>query len=172
MTEKKYSYDRFGAKGMRVGQAVYDILSQEQAPQTVEETLEAWAPDFVSELEETIENNINKFQSPFYVFVLTKKEMWAENVIRNYFIARQSDPQMAQMMVEYPNFVKTLYKVDGKKGAMKLDWTLPGIEDCKSILKNQKIHDPTLIGWIKSCFKELEDGLVEYGPKSNFQVPR
>lgn len=158
MKEKKYSYDRFGSKGQRVGQAVVDILSKDQATQTVEETLEALGPRFVEELEDTIQKNQHRFESPFYVFVLTNKEMWADNVLRNWFIARQTAPEDIDMLCQYPHHAKTLYKVDSKKGSLSVAWTIPGIEDCKSILKNPHIHDPQLVSWITSCFDKSSGG--------------
>lgn len=153
MIENKYSYDRFGSKGMRVGQAVHDILSKEQPMQTVEETIEAMAPKFTKDLEDTINANKDRYKSPFYVFVLTKKEMWATNVVRNFFIARQTPPDPLNMMCQYANMTKTLYKVDSLKGSLKVKWSLPGLNDCPNILKNPQFHDPDLVAWIDSLFK-------------------
>ncbi|NJL54189.1 hypothetical protein HC928_02735 [bacterium] len=148
----KYSYNRFGSKGQRVGQAVVDILSKEQPQYTVEDILEAYSHKYIAELEDCIEKNLKRYESPFYVFVLTKKEMWAENVVRNYFVARQSKPDMQDMIVEYPHATKTLYEIDSKKCSINLEWTLPGVEEAKSIMKNPSIYDPFLVDCIKKGF--------------------
>jgi len=150
--EDKYAYDRFGSKGVRVGQAVYDIISKEQAPQTVEETIEAFGPDFAKELEKTINDNRHKYTSPFYVFVLTKKEMWACNLVRNFFIARQTAPNAQDMIWQYPNYLKTLYWVDQDKGRIEPKWSIPGHQECISIAKNPHMVDPTLVQWIKDAY--------------------
>lgn len=153
MEKNKYEYNRFGSKGIRAGQAVYDIISKEQAPQTVEETINAFGPDFAAELEKTIENNRHKYTSPFYVFVLTKKEMWACNLLRNFFIARQTAPKALEMIYEYPNYLKTLYWVDSNKGHIEPKWSIPGHPECMSIAKNPHMVDPTLVQWIKDAYQ-------------------
>lgn len=151
--KKKYTYDRFGSKGMRVGQAVYDILSKDQPTYTAEDILNEYAPKYMEEIERCIESNKDKLRTPFYVFVLTHKEMWAENVVRNWFIARQTPPHALDAVTDYPHHTKTLYLVDTSKGKMKLCWTLPGLEDCKSVTKNPQIYDPSLVKWIRECFE-------------------
>ena len=151
--DKRYDYNRFGKKGKRVGQAVVDILSKDQPIYTAEEILNEYAPKFVQELEDCIKENHKKYTSPFYVFVLTGKEMWAENVLRNWFVARQTPPHAIDMVVEFPHKSKTLYMVDAEKGKVKVLWTIPGIEDCKSIMKDPLIYDPHLVQWIIDCFE-------------------
>jgi hypothetical protein len=150
--EQKYDYNRFGSKGQRVGQAVVDIMSRENAPQTVEETLDAFGPDYAKELDDTIELNKGKYKSPFYVLVLMKKEMWAVNVLRNYFIARQTPPYALDLIQEYPNYTKTLYQVDSVKGNLKLVWSIPGHSECISILKTPGSFDEDLVKWIIAAY--------------------
>lgn len=153
--DDKYIYNKFGSKGVRVGQAVYDIISKEQAPQTVEETIEAFGPDFSKEFQKTVENNINKYKSPFFVLVLTKKEMWACNMLRNFFIARQTAPFSHDMVIFFPNYTKTLYKVNSDKGDVSLLWSIPGHEECKSISKSPQSFDPQLVKWIQEAYSKL-----------------
>lgn len=150
--DSKYNYNRFGSKGSRVGQAVTDILSKEQPVYTVGEMLEGIGPKFAAELEKTINDNLGKYKSPFYVLALTKKEFWADNVVRNWFIARQTAPYALDMMINYPHHTKTLYVINGDRGDLKVAWSLPGYEDCKSILKTPDSYNPELVGWIKDCF--------------------
>jgi hypothetical protein len=150
--EAKYDYNRFGKKGKRVGQAVVDILSKEQPEQTVEETIDAFGPDFVKELESTIESNKHRYQSPFYVLILTKKEMWACNVVRNFFIARQTYPLATDIIKDYPNHTKTLYKVNTDKGSLEIMWCLPGHQECQAIARNPGSFDRELVNWIFQCY--------------------
>ena len=150
--DSKYDYNRFGKKGKRVGQAVVDILSKEQPEQTVEETLDAFGPDFVKELEATIKANAHKYQAPFYVLVLTKKEMWACNVVRNFFIARQTYPRGTDIVREYPNYTKTLYKVNSERGNVDIMWCVPGHQECQSVAKNPGAFDQELVNWVFQCY--------------------
>lgn len=149
---KKYSYDRFGMKGARVGQAVHDILSSKDENTTVEEILDEYSHKFVKELEDTINANEARYQGRFHVFVLSNKEMWATNVVRNWFVARETAPDPLDMVASYPNHAKILYEVDTHKNKVDLKWTIPGIQDCISVLKNTGLYDPQLCQWIYDCF--------------------
>lgn len=153
----KYSYNRFGSKGTRVGQAVFDIISKPQSEQTVEDVLSAYGPEYARQIEECIEQNQHKYKGPFYVFVLTKKEMWATNLVRNWFIARQTPPHAFEMMEQYANYTKTLYMIDANKGNISVVWSLPGYSDCMSIAKNPANFDPQLVKWIEECFTKNLD---------------
>ena len=148
----KYDYNRFGSKGQRVGQAVVDILSQEQPEQTVEDILENYGHQYAKEINDCIEENKHKYTSPFYVFVLTNKEPWAVNIVRNWFIARQTPPHATQMMAAYPHHTKTLYIVNANRGDIKLVWTLPGYGECISILKTPLTFNEKLVKDIVKCF--------------------
>jgi len=160
--DPKYQYDRFGKKGARVGQAVIDIMSNDQPDYTVEEILEGIAPEFTKEMEKTINENVGKFRSPFYVLVLTKKEAFADNVLHNWFIARQTAPFASKTMFEYPIHTKTLYIVNVERGDVKVCWSLPGIADCQAIAKNPANISQELVDWILNCF----DGKLD---KDNFE---
>lgn len=150
--KSKYDYDRFGKKGKRVGQAVVDILSKEQAPQTAEETLDALGPDFVKDLLQCAEDNQPKYGELFYILVLTKKEMWAANVVRNFFIARQTPPHALDLIKEYSNFTKTLYKVSVHEG-VSIVWSIPGHQECLSIMKTPQSFDESLVKWITEAYQ-------------------
>jgi hypothetical protein len=150
--EDKYAYNRLGSTGQRVGQAVVDILSTSQPDQTVGETLEAASPDFCKEMESCIENNKDKYKSPFYIFVLTKKEPWATNLVRNWIIARQTPPHAFEAMGQWANYTKTLYIVDSHRGNVKLLWSLPAFNECITIAKSPQSFDPDLVRWVEKCF--------------------
>ena len=152
-----YDYNRFGSKAKRVGQAVLDILSKPQPIQTVGDTLDAFGPDFANEMEKTIEQNQGKYESPFYIFVVTKKEFFANNVMRNWFIARQTPPYAFEMMKQYSNYTKTLYMVDSHKGNIKALWSIPGFLDCISIARCPSQYDPELVKWVEDCFNRRLD---------------
>lgn len=152
---KKYTYDRFGMSGARVGQAVYDILKSGESGTTVEDILSEYSNKFVKELEDTIAANEHKYKDIFHILVLSNKEMWAENVVRNWFVARETAPQAIDMVSQYPNHCKILYEVSKRSGEIKVKWTIPGIQDCISIVKNPRLYDPQLFQWIKDCFNGL-----------------
>ena len=150
---KKYQYERRGQKGARVGQAVADILSKDNESMTCEELLEGFGVRFAQELESTINANLEKYESPFYVLALTKKEYWADNIVRNWFIARQTPPHALDLTIQYPGYTKTLYVINSTKGDLKVAWSIPGLEECKSICKHPDIYSPELVEWIRMCFE-------------------
>lgn len=147
----RYSYNRFGSKGKRVGQAVVDILSEDQPTYTAGEIIDGYAPKFAEELQRAVETGLRLYRPPFYVFVLSHKEMWAENVVRNWFIPRQTAPYALDAMAEYPHRTKTLYLVSPSE--VKVVWSLPGIEDCKTVLARKEMYAPELVEWIVKCFQ-------------------
>lgn len=132
----------------KVGQAVYDILKGSEAPPTVEEVLNEFAPKYESDFYECVRRGHDKFKKPFYVFVLSNKEPWATNVQRCFFIDRNTPPHASDMMLQYPNHFKTLYLINGNLGKFKVLWSLPGEQDCISVLKNKQIYSPDLVQWI------------------------
>ena len=72
----RYDYSRFGSKGAsRVGQAVYDILNSPNRVDTrVEDVLEGSKEKFTKEMEDCVNANLDKYDDPFYVLVISKKE--------------------------------------------------------------------------------------------------
>lgn len=152
-SDKKYEYDRFGSKGARVGQAVCDFLSTDQPTYTAGDIIDGYSEKFCQEIEKCIETNKGKLTSPFYVFVMAHKESWTQNVVRNWFIARQTAPYALDMIQQYPHHMKTLYMIDAENGHLKICWSLPGIEDCRSIAKNKHSYDPQLVKWIEDAFE-------------------
>lgn len=149
--DSKYIYNKHGRKSNRVGQAVLDIKSKEQPSYTVGEILDASAEEFVKSMEKAVQDGLEKFKSTFYVLVLTNKEFWTDNVVRNRMVTRQTAPYASEMMIAYPNFSKTLYAVNASKGEVKVAWSLPGWQDCKLVAKNPHLYDQTLVGWIRQC---------------------
>ena len=148
----KYDINKHGKKGKRVGQAVYDILLKDSPSNlTTEDIIDGYQHEFVKEFEECINQNKNRYDSPFYVFVLSHKEPWADNVVRNWFIGRQTAPEAYEMILQYPNHMKTLYRID-KVGDFKLDWVIPGIQDIRTILKNPHLYHPDLVKYCSLPF--------------------
>ena len=150
--DPRYDYKRGTVKGKRVGQAVLDILEKEHNSYTTGDIIDGFAPKFLKTLEETIEANRTKYESPFYIIVLTRKEFWANNVVRNYFIARQTPPHALQLMRDYQWYTKTLYVVNDRCGEVKLAWSLPAFQECKTVAKNPFIYPPALVSWVNACF--------------------
>lgn len=157
--ENKYSYERFGSKGVRAGQASID-LAKDSTIYTAEDILTNYAPDYAKHFEEAVELGTKRYESPFCVFVLTKKEPWATNVVRNWFITRQTVPGALDAMHQYPNHLKTAYLVDAKKGDLIVLWSLPSYAESAAILRQGSSYDQKLVSWIVDCFSGSLDSQV------------
>ena len=164
MEENKYSYDRFGSKGVRVGQAVTDILSKEQPNYTVEEILEEMGKGVMKYIMEAAEEGSKKYKTTFYILHLLKKELGALGVSNavlqkaSCFPDRKWKPE--EVMEAHPHSAKTLYEVDPKHGTLTLAWTVPGWEDCRSIMKNPGLYDQDLVKWVKQAVDALSDSVA------------
>ena len=149
--DKQYSYNRFNSKGVRVGQAVYDILSTEHPTYSTEEVLSEMAPSISSYLHDAVEKGCAHFDSDFYIIHIFRKElgfMGVENCPAqraHCFSKGPTDPHW--FMEALPNATKTLYHVKKEDGNTTLLWSVPSWEDCKTIKKNPNVYDPDLVKW-------------------------
>lgn len=154
MAKDKYDYDQFGCSAKRVGQAVVDILSKDNhGIITAGEITESQADKYRRSLEDAIDTGTKLYKSPFFVLVVTNKEFWAENVVRNWFVPRQTCPYASTLYQFYPNHMKTLYMVDVDKGQFEIIWSLPGVQDMNSIIKTPHLYHPRLVQWITDFTK-------------------
>ena len=156
MGKDKYDYDRFGCSAKRVGQAVADILEKDNhGIITAGEITESQADKYRISLEEAIITGTKLYKSPFFILVITNKEFWAENVVRNWFIPRQTAPYATTLYQFYPNHMKTLYMVDIEKGQIEIMWSIPGVQDMITIMKNCLMYHPKLVQWVEDFNKGL-----------------
>lgn len=140
--------EELGKNPSRVGQAVYDILNRQNSPQEVGETLEMMAPDYVEELKDCIRNNVTKFDAPFYIVVMGKKEMFAMNVLRHWFVARQTEPTSQVLMHDYPNHFHEVFEYNKNTGDCRLLWALPATWCHAEIINHPETYHPQLVKWI------------------------
>jgi len=143
--------DQIKANPAKAGQAAFDILSKEQPPMETQEVIDEYKDDYLKSMVETLETNVNRYEPPFYVVVLSKKEPWAVNVMRNWFVARQTRPTTTYLRHEYPNHMNTVYSYDKRSSELKILWSLPTWQDSLVVLANPHLYDPTLVQWIHDC---------------------
>lgn len=140
------SRDKVKLEGAKVGKAVFDILSKpQQETQEVGETMEAMTPRYYQELLDTVKNHKDKLPPEFYIVVLRKKEPWAMNVLRQWFIPRESKPSAAVMREDYPNFDHDVWRINTQDSSINFLWTLPTAQDSATILKNKHFYDEALV---------------------------
>jgi len=104
------------------------------------------------------------FYGDFFVVVTTKKERLMQNVIRNYFFARNTCPT--------PEWDQTVYRYDHQSGDVFFLWVIPAKDVCQHIVMNaltlppeerqllefvMQFHDGTLLKRAKKFNNEQDD---------------
>jgi len=116
-----------------------DVVSQQRA------MLEDYEKNFFK----AFERGKSQYQADFYVVVLTKQERLMDNVIRNYFIVRESCPT--------PNFDQIVYRCDHKKKSIDLLWTIPGKKTCNAY-RHKLLEVPEEERALLDCILSFYDG--------------
>jgi len=120
-------------KVQTVGQAALDLQKKDEIIHAVEleraihkgnKSADSWE----SQLMECLQRGMSRYEGDFYLTVITKKERLLENVVRRYFIDRESCPT--------PEFDQTVFRYVKKDDALKYLWTVPDIQACHELYIN------------------------------------
>lgn len=79
--------------------------------------------DYEKNLFECVEENKDNYSHDFYIVVLTKKERLMDNVLRNFFFARESCPT--------PGFDQAVYKYWKNDDYLDFLWVIPSKDTCE-----------------------------------------
>lgn len=119
-----------------VGAEAVERLAKKDTKQGIVDTEREANKEYIGELQKCVDAHA-QWDDPFYVVVHQKKEQLLENVIRRYFIARQSLPT--------PQWDQDVWRYDPKTGNMQYLWTLPDENTAKWMAGNpQDIHPEQL----------------------------
>jgi hypothetical protein len=117
-----------------VGKISWDLLSNASVlDHSSEEQMKEQLEDYESNMYEAIERGKKSFDSDFYIVVETKKEPKMKNVIRNYFIIRQSCPT--------PQYDNSVYKYHRGSEYCEFLWVLPS-RDVYNMMKKNVLDIP------------------------------
>lgn len=142
------SKDEINPNPSKVGEKVYEFMSKPQEQMEVGEIIDAYKDKYTQEMHDVLLKGSRIFDPPFYVVVLHKKEPWAVNVLRNWFVSRQTKPLPTTLRNDYPNHSHTVYSFDQRSCELKICWNLPTSQDANTILKNKQLYDSQLVDWI------------------------
>jgi len=95
-----------------------------------------------------VDTNKKIFPKDFYVVVITKKEKLMQNVIRNYFIARESCPT--------PEWDQSVYKYIKNDDALDFLWTVPDKQTCELMLINKfevPVEEHMLLSFVQKFYR-------------------
>lgn len=154
--------DKINKNPAKVGKAVYDILSKEQLPQTVEETISAMTDKYFQKLMEAVNAGCSEKDYPeiFYIVVERKKETLggnAHNVLGQRFFTCPFRPRASLLREERPNSDFDLYEINKTTNEVTLVYTILTKQDSKTILKNPHLYDPQLVKWLT----DFENGVLD-----------
>lgn len=115
-----------------VGAEALSRLQNPDTTQTIIDTQREIDKEYFSEIEKCVEAH-RDWDTPYYIVVHCKKEKLLENVIRRYFIGRQTLPT--------PQWDQTVWRFDPKSGDMQFLWVLPDENTAMWLAANPKeIH--------------------------------
>src|SRR5271170_4336109 len=103
-----------------LGKLVQDAMSKPQGHVEVNELGNEMTDKYMMELFTTVEAGKKVYKDDFFVVVLTKREFVLTNVLRNFFLYRQSCPT--------PNYDQAVYHYQKKDNKLVLLWVIPDRE--------------------------------------------
>jgi len=110
-----------------VGQEAVKRLETKDTKQGIVDTEREANKEYIGEIQKCV-NAHKSWDEPFYVVVHQKKEQLLENVIRRYFLARQSLPT--------PQWDQDVWRYDPKTGNLEYLWSLPDENTAKWMAGN------------------------------------
>lgn len=121
-----------------------------ETSQAMNKTFEEELMDCVHAYRKTRLEDVN----PFYIVVLSKKERLMNNVVRRYFLGRESEPT--------PDYDQIVFRVDPKTQEVNFKWAIPDIESYHDMVmfgQNYPIDQQELVGF---CRAMNENRLADY----------
>lgn len=107
---------------------------QTPSDHTVVEQMREQLSEYDQNLALCVKDALKTKTKDFYVVVLTKKERLLENVLRNYFFARNSCPT--------PDYDQAVYFYNFKKQQLTFMWVIPSKDTCEYMLMHKKQIPP------------------------------
>lgn len=89
--------------------------------------------DRIRALNEALEDGIKKYNGDFYVACLRRKEPLMQEIIRSYWVTRESCPS--------PNFDQDVIKFDRTSMKFELLWSIPDQHTCQHLIDNRLLLD-------------------------------
>lgn len=111
-------YDRKNQPGRKnVGAYSQELATKSLDTRDPIELERAMQKDYLKNVVECIARSKANYPDDFFVVVLTKRERLMQNVLRLYFVARQSCPT--------PNYEQAVFRYSGKDDKIEHIWSIP-----------------------------------------------
>ena len=111
---------------------------------------------YIDSLVECVEHNKNLYKGDFYITVIAKKEPLMQNVMRNYFFARNSCPT--------PDYDQSVFRYKSATEELEFLWCIPDRETCFIFLENKD----------KVVFEETEllQNIIDFNDGSLYKIAK
>lgn len=139
-----------------VGKLSLDLLNK--SPETLDpiELEREIHKEYIKELEECVKTSSKIIHGNFYVVVITKKERLMQNVLRHYFLARQSCPT--------PDYDQTVFLYRRDAELLEFLWVIPDRETC--------IHLKINAIQVHKSERHLLDFILKFADGSLFELSK
>jgi hypothetical protein len=135
-----------------VGKISWDLLANSSVlDHSADEQMKEQLDTYEANMFEAIERGKKAFPQDFYIVVETKKEPKMKNVIRNYFIVRQSCPT--------PQYDNSVYKFHHATEFCEFLWVLPS-KQVYNMMKNRALELPAEERQLLQFVLEDSDGTL------------
>lgn len=138
-------------KRKTAGEHYLELMQKNPEEIDVVEMQQEMQKDWMKNIIECVDTNKKKFPGDFYVVIETKREVILSNVIRNYFIGRQSCPT--------PNYDNTVWKYHRDEDRLEFLWVIPSRETCYTYLGQKDKVDPSEYELLK-LIQDFADGTL------------
>ena len=105
-----------------VGEEAVKRLLNPDTKQGIIDTQREADKEYFEEIKKCVESH-KAWDEPYYIVTIHKKERLLENVVRRYFLARQSLPT--------PQWDQTVWRYNPKNGDLRFLWVLPDENSAK-----------------------------------------
>lgn len=135
-----------------VGKVAIDLQKKESPTHDPIELEREMHKDYEAHMQQAIDRGLKDHPKDFYVVVLTKKERLLENVLRNFFLTRQSCPR--------PEYDQTVYRYDRATDTIEFLWVIPSKDTCQLFKQNALDIVPEERGLLEYILK-FYDGTLD-----------
>lgn len=111
-----------------LGKISSDLLQKDAPEIKIQEQQEAMQEDYMKNLLEAVDRGYLRYRKSFFIHVETKAEKLMPNVLRNYFIDRETCPT--------PNYDQTVFRYNNERGQVEFIWTIPCRDACHHLKAN------------------------------------
>jgi len=116
------------SKKITVGKVATDLAAQDTVAQSPIELEREVHKEYEQNFNDCLERGKKQYQGDFFIVVVTKKERLLPNVLRHYFLHRNSCPT--------PDYDQAVYKYHRKHDGYEFLWVIPDKNSCKRILQD------------------------------------